>query len=102
VPIRQSNGSAHVRVLSDHPRFDARSNYIKSNRLRVTYVPNLYLFGTVSAKKPPLIVSATARRFSLRRAYTKPRGEGRAWRPEAVKPRSNITRNLFPGLDSSS
>ena len=41
-----------IRVLSKYPRFDARSNYTKSNQLRAASVPNVYL-GTVSTKTRP-------------------------------------------------
>jgi hypothetical protein len=53
VPIRQPNGSAHVRVLSEPSRFGARSNFTKSNQLRAVPVPNLYRFGTVSTNPRP-------------------------------------------------
>jgi len=77
VPIRQPNGSAHVRVLSEHPRFGAGSNYTKSNQLRPVPVPNMYLFGTVSTKTPPVIVAATAGGVLARESRSRPPQPGK-------------------------
>jgi hypothetical protein len=60
-----AEGSAHVRVLSKHPHFGARSNYAKSNQLRGVPAPNVYLFGPFRTKPPALIVGLTVSRCSI-------------------------------------
>jgi len=97
--IRQPNGSAHVRVLSEHPRFDARSNYPKSNRLRGAPVPNVYLFGTVSTKirrNRPLDDEPD---FRSTGSIQSRRGEGvTPWSPEPVNRSKTAPESLPPEI----
>ena len=76
--------------LPEHRRFGSRSNYAKS-------IYELHLYQTCTFRyrfdeKPPVIVAGTASRFSLRGLGAERAGP---WRPEPVKPSSNIARNLF-------
>jgi hypothetical protein len=96
VPIRQPNGSAHVRVLSEPSRYGARSNHHEIQPLTgwpcTKHVPFRYRFD----EKPPVMVAATAATVSLGRGLTRSRRGGRGSGGRSpVKPRSNIARNLF-------